>query len=142
MLCCSSGKRLFSCFVDTRKRSRSAQGRHNSTWSDIDIVTDRMSEVSLAVPPSPSPSTHYCPSPLPLKHISYIDDVSSSSEGECEERGYASTTPHAFSSDSGFSSELCESSTPAKSLQRATRWTSSFRRLIRRVSKRQLNNTN
>lgn len=134
--------------MDTRKRSRSAQGHHSSTWSDPDGLADRLSEVSLAVPPSPSPSTHYCPSPLPFKHISYIDDASSSSEGECEgeceEQGYASTTssaPHAFSSDSGFSSELCDSSTPAKSLQRATRWTSSFRKLIRRVSKRQLNNT-
>lgn len=141
---------MFSCFIDTRKRSRSAQGRFNSAWSDSDYLADRMSEVSLAPPPSPRPSEYY-PSPLPLKHISYIDeDTSSESDGEeeCGARGYAQTdasttssAPHAFSSDSGFSSELCDASTPAKSLQRATRWTSSFRRLIRRVSKRQLNNT-
>uniref|UniRef100_A0A1B6LBG1 Uncharacterized protein n=1 Tax=Graphocephala atropunctata TaxID=36148 RepID=A0A1B6LBG1_9HEMI len=148
-----SGKKLFSCFVDTRKRSRSAQGRHSSTWSDTDGLADRLSELSLMVAPSPRPS-EYSPSPLPFKHISYIDENSSSSsdgEGECEGRGYpqtdASTTssaPHAFSSDSGFSSELCDSSTPAhhgSRLHRATRWTSSFRKLIRRVSKRQLNNT-
>ncbi|XP_054276451.1 uncharacterized protein LOC128995457 [Macrosteles quadrilineatus] len=140
----SGGKKLFSCFVDTRKRSRSAQGRHSSTWSDTDGLADRLSEISVA-PPSPS---EYCPSPLPLKHISYIDEGSdSSSEDEREEdRGYvqtdASTTssaPHAFSSDSGFSSDTPASQRP--SLHRATRWTSSFRRLIRRVSKRQLNNT-
>lgn len=75
--------------------------------------------------------------------MSYIDEDSSSDE----DAHYAptvvsetSTAPHAFSSDSGFSSELCDPS-PAKSFNRTTRWTSSFRKLIRRVSKKQPSNT-
>lgn len=138
-----------------KKRSRSSHGtpttsRHYNIDSETDMLAERLSEISLPTPPSPRPS-HCTPSPLPLQHMSYIDEVtSSSSEGEEvdeeeeEELRYphtdASTTssaPHAFSSDSGFSSELCESSnTPARSyhMHRATRWTSSFRKLIRRVS--------
>lgn len=149
-----NGKKLFSCFqspfVDSRKKSRSAQGAVGSTWSDMDALAERLSDISVLVPPSPQTS-QYSPLPISLKHMSYIDEgTSSSSEGECdgEECQYpqtdASTTssaPHAFSSDSGFSSEMCDSSTPAKSLHRATRWTSSFRKLIRRVSKRQANTT-
>lgn len=75
----------------------------------------------------------------PHSNISYIDEDSSSGD---EDGHYAPTVAsdgsgahHAFSSDSGFSSELCDPS-PAKSFTRATRWTSSFRKLIRRVSKK------
>ncbi|KAF4527102.1 hypothetical protein B566_EDAN013736 [Ephemera danica] len=113
--------------------------------------------------------------------ISYIDsdESSSSSEGEDEvstssyeeeedeERGLMATSllptdasltsgstaaGRAFSSDSGFSSELCDSKAasardeggddatpsppPAKSSLHRSKWTSSFRKLIHRVSKR------
>ncbi|XP_014259352.1 uncharacterized protein LOC106672366 isoform X2 [Cimex lectularius] len=82
-------------------------------------------------------------------NMSYIDDGSSDSDCEGEVRyaptvvsNASSSAPHAFSSDSGFSSEICDPSlTPTKSFTRATKWTSSFRKLIRRVSKRQLSNT-
>ncbi|XP_065342983.1 uncharacterized protein LOC135941405 isoform X2 [Cloeon dipterum] len=57
-----------------------------------------------------------------------------------------STAARAFSSDSGFSSELCDSKTacmgeatpspPPKSSLNRSKWTASFRKLIHRVSKR------
>ncbi|XP_075228826.1 uncharacterized protein LOC142328733 [Lycorma delicatula] len=150
----SRGK-LFSCFQapfgEIRKRGRSTHAVASTSgnfhlYSETDMLAERLSEMSLPTPPSPRPS-QCTPSPLPLQHMSYIDEVtSSSSDGEADEEELrypqtdASTTssaPHAFSSDSGFSSELCESSTtPARSfhMHRATRWTSSFRKLIRRVS--------
>ena len=51
----------------------------------------------------------------------------------------SSLVDHNFCSDSGFSSELCDSSlsrSKSNSFRRATKWTSSFRKLIRRVSSR------
>lgn len=58
----------------------------------------------------------------------------------------SSTAARAFSSDSGFSSELCDSKTacigeatpspPPKSSLNRSKWTASFRKLIHRVSKR------
>ncbi|XP_059474810.1 uncharacterized protein LOC132196286 isoform X2 [Neocloeon triangulifer] len=57
-----------------------------------------------------------------------------------------STAARAFSSDSGFSSELCDSKTagmgeatpspPPKTALNRSKWTASFRKLIHRVSKR------
>ncbi|XP_018917917.1 uncharacterized protein [Bemisia tabaci] len=79
-------------------------------------------------------------------HLSYIDDCSLSSdcEGEGHEDCRASTTssaPHAFSSDSGFSSELCDSGLQDKSFHRGSKWTSSFRKLFNRVSSKRIANT-
>uniref|UniRef100_T1HMU5 Uncharacterized protein n=1 Tax=Rhodnius prolixus TaxID=13249 RepID=T1HMU5_RHOPR len=79
---------------------------------------------------------------LSRPHMSYIDECSSDSDTDVEPRS-STHAPHAFSSDSGFSSEICDpaSLTPTKSFTRATKWTSSFRKLIRRVSKKQLSST-
>uniref|UniRef100_A0A1B6CQR0 Uncharacterized protein n=1 Tax=Clastoptera arizonana TaxID=38151 RepID=A0A1B6CQR0_9HEMI len=150
----SSGKRLFSCFqtpfADSHKHSHSLNSQ-NSSSLDNEVLTKRLSGLSVAVPPSRYIS-EYSSSPLPnMKHMSYIDEGSSScSDGDCEQEetqypqtdtSITSLAPHAFSSDSGFSSEPCDSTTPAKSVYRATKWTSSFRKLIRRVSKRQISTT-
>ncbi|XP_039287260.1 uncharacterized protein LOC111057612 [Nilaparvata lugens] len=165
----SSGNRgkLFSCFQapfgEMRKRGGSRVGGGATFYDTEESLSDRLSQLSLPTAggsPSSRPSSHYLPSPLlPLQHISYIDEVTSSSDEEEEEEEEeecryaptdASTTssaPHAFSSDSGFSSELCESAAAAtpgghnRSLQRATKWTSSFRKLIRRVSKKTPNSS-
>uniref|UniRef100_A0A8D9AE05 Uncharacterized protein n=2 Tax=Cacopsylla melanoneura TaxID=428564 RepID=A0A8D9AE05_9HEMI len=105
-------------------------------------LAERLSQCSFQ-PSVATPTQPYSHSP-PL-HLSYIDDdCSSGSDADIEEdeaqqcrisNASSSLPPHAFSSDSGFSSELCDSQHRTKSsLQRATKWTSSFRKLIRRVS--------
>lgn len=97
-----------------------------------------------------------------IKHVLLILQVSTSSyeeEEDEEEQELAvsslptdvsltssSTAARAFSSDSGFSSELCDSKTagigeatpspPPKSSLNRSKWTASFRKLIHRVSKR------
>ncbi|KAL1117351.1 hypothetical protein AAG570_004677 [Ranatra chinensis] len=137
-----SGANLFSCFQGPFVEMKKKRSRAESSAS-----TSRMTSSSSASGGSPPPS-----SPLPLAHLSYIDEASTSSSSSVYAATDASTTSssaaHAFSSDSGFSSELCCEGvpTPNKSgsggrLRRGSNWTSSFRKLIRRVSKRPSNNT-
>ncbi|XP_073975136.1 uncharacterized protein isoform X2 [Rhodnius prolixus] len=142
------GAKLLSCFhggMGNEKRNKGlrqdAVNRHESTRNEDEEdcsspggtpdLSLRLSHLSLSRP-----------------HMSYIDECSSDSDTDVEPRyppsDRSSThAPHAFSSDSGFSSEICDpaSLTPTKSFTRATKWTSSFRKLIRRVSKKQLSST-
>lgn len=125
---------LLSCFhsggLGLDKKNKHSSPSHSSCLDrDVDSCAG-----------TPEPSLRFIHTP---HNMSYIDEGSSSDE----DNHYAptvvsetSTAPHAFSSDSGFSSELCDPS-PAKSFTRATRWTSSFRKLIRRVSKKQPSST-
>ncbi|XP_063235720.1 uncharacterized protein LOC134538377 [Bacillus rossius redtenbacheri] len=72
------------------------------------------------------------PCHCPYGPASVPTDTSVASTSSCS----AAAAPHAFSSDSGFSSELSRGSrSPAPALQRS-RWTASFRKLISKVSKR------
>lgn len=79
-----------------------------------------------------------CASVIP----SEVDDEDEDVETEARKNSACSSLVggHNFCSDSGFSSELCDSSlsrsTKSNSFRRATKWTSSFRKLIRRVSLR------
>uniref|UniRef100_A0A0A9Z1G4 Cingulin n=1 Tax=Lygus hesperus TaxID=30085 RepID=A0A0A9Z1G4_LYGHE len=145
-----SGKQLLSCFHGgvsaDRKLKRMGISGEDSGHQDLlegGRSTPATPELSLRL-------SHLSLSSPGLRgNMSYIDEGSSDSDCEGDTR-YAptvvsntSSAPHAFSSDSGFSSEICDPSslTPTKAFTRATKWTSSFRKLIRRVSKSKVSNT-
>ncbi len=83
-------------------------------------------------------------SPLRPSHIPYIDECASTvvSEDEqeiCKNSSHYSIAGHGFYSDSGFCSDMCDSSlsySKDNSFNRATKWTTSFRKLIKRMSSR------
>ncbi|KAI5729906.1 hypothetical protein M8J76_007781 [Diaphorina citri] len=147
------GKLISGCFPfhDLRRKVRHENGDSHPSDMFTDLA-ERLSQCSFQPSaPSASSSQHQPSQPYshsPPLHLSYIDDdCSSGSDADIEEdeaqqcrisTASSSLPPHAFSSDSGFSSELCDSNLSQhrgkSSLQRATRWTSSFRKLIRRVS--------
>ncbi|CAB0005380.1 unnamed protein product [Nesidiocoris tenuis] len=151
-----SGKQLLSCFhgnVGMDKKSRTYHPSRMFGGSSSEDGGHLESGGGRSAPATPELSLRLShlslTSPGLRGNMSYIDEGSSDSDCEGDTRyaatvvSEASSAPHAFSSDSGFSSEICDpaSLTPTKSFTRATKWTSSFRKLIRRVSKRQVSNT-
>lgn len=147
---CHSNKLTTGCFPFQDHRNR-YQGSNfhiisleDSLSEDSSKIAKRLSECSFL-----SDAQSYLPTPCPAtisrpSHIPYIDECSSANVSEDEIEASknsicSSVVGHGFYSDSGFSSEVCDSSlsrSKSNSLRRATKWTTSFRKLIRRVSLR------
>ncbi|XP_026685889.1 uncharacterized protein LOC103518202 [Diaphorina citri] len=118
------GKLISGCFPfhDLRRKVRHENGDSHPSDMFTDLA-ERLSQCSFQPSaPSASSSQHQPSQPYshsPPLHLSYIDDdCSSGSDADIEEdeaqqcrisTASSSLPPHAFSSDSGFSSELCDS---------------------------------
>lgn len=127
------------CFPFQEHRKREPSGLF-----DLDCLEDSCAELAKRLSEcSFSSMQSYLPAANRPSHIPYIDECSTPNESEDENEMCKNSTAasslagHAFYSDSGFSSELCDSSfshSKSNSIRRSTKWTKSFRKLIRRVS--------
>lgn len=133
-------------FHEPKKREKDAyqlETLEDMLLEDSARIAKRLSECSFA-----SVQSYVFPAASVVRpaHIPYIDECTSTVASDDEHeagpdasRSSTSTVEHGFYSDSGFSSELCDSSlshSKSNSFRRATRWTTSFRKLIKRVSSR------
>lgn len=134
-------------FHESKKREKDAfqlESLEDMLLEDSARIAKRLSECSFA-----SVQSYVFPvasAVRPPPHIPFIDECTSTvaSEDEHEAGRNASRlssstvdVENGFYSDSGFSSELYDSSlshSKSNSFGRAARWTTSFRKLIKRVS--------
>lgn len=139
-----SSRLIGGCFpIDEFRRSAS---RMSTTDIELECakLAERLSACSFPHTPPSTPERSFNSSSF-TRFVSYIDD-GFSSESEDEEVGAKCSGRRQFSSDSGISSSSATPTDPNKTsctdrsaFNRSVKWTSSFRKLIRRVSSKKIN---
>lgn len=148
---CAYTRATFGEYPMSRRRNNKTMGcfpfqehhKRESGLFDLDSLEDSCAELAKRLSEcSFSSMQSYLPTTSKPSHIPYIDECSTPNESEdereiCKNSTQSSLAGHGFYSDSGFSSELCDSTfshSKSNSIRRSTRWTKSFRKLIKRVS--------